>query len=585
MSDERGGWPSRREEPPADARWSEGEAGRDGPVGDTGETGDEARPGDEGETRPRSRASLRRRGATGLLVLALVGGAVLTSVLADQQAEGPPHVDVVVGDGVPATLYVPGELPEEGDAQLPDPGPPGERPPLVVVAHGFSGDRVMMSSFSRRVASAGYGVLAIDFRGHGENRNGFGAGRDGLLDDLRDAVDWAEDEPHVDASRLALVGHSMGADAALRFAQRDRRPDATIAISGGESLEGPRRPKNLLLLVASRDPGSIKEGASRVGDVLAGGELERGRVAGNTADGTAVARVEVGGNDHATILWSDEAVEATVAWADSVFEPSAAQARTGDPRVGTSGLYLLCVLVLLAGVGAAAGRLGPVLEEASRVGVGRGLLTLAVAMLVAMPFTAAGSQAGFLSLAAGAAIVTPFAVAGALALGMRAVLGRSGREVPGWLGGGRLLWDEVRGTLGPALLAFVAVYVLLAPLGLVFHRLVPTPERVVAWVGASLLFLPFFVAFELLVRRGGAVAGTLLGIAGRVLVLVLLYAGVALGLLPGIVIIYVPILAALFVGFEVFAAAAYAAGRNAVLIAVVSSAWLGWITAVTLPVG
>lgn len=579
MSDERGGWPSRREEPPAEARWTEDEAER----GEAADVREEPRPRDT-DAGARFRAAIRRRGKAGLLVLALVGGAVLASILADQQAEGPPHVDVVVGDGVPATLYVPGELPEEGDAELPDPGPPGERPPLVVVAHGFSGDRVMMSSFARRVASAGYGVLSIDFRGHGENRNGFGVGRDGLQDDLRDAVEWAGDEPHVDASSLALVGHSMGADAVLRFAQRDPRPDATIAISGGESIEGPRRPENVLLLVASRDPGSIKEGAARVGDVLAGGELERGRVVGSTAEGTAVARVEVGGNDHATILWSDEAVEATVSWVDSVFGRSS-DPSPGDPRVGTSGLYLLAALVLLAGIGVAAGRLGPALEEASRGGVGRGLLVLAVALLVAMPFTAAGSQTGFLSLAAGAAIVSPFAVAGVLALGTRAVLGRSGGVVPGWLGGGRSLWGEIRGSLGPALLAFVAVYVVLAPLGLVFHRLVPTPERVVAWVGASLLFLPFFVAFELLVRRGGAVAGSLLGVAGRVVVLVLLYAGVALGLLPGVVIIYVPILAALFVGFEVFAAAAYATGRNALLIAVVESAWLGWITAVTLPIG
>lgn len=540
---------------------------------------------EDGDARARFRALLRRRGAAALLVSALLAGGALAWLLAEGDRGGPPHVDVVVGQGVPGTLYVPGELPEEADLRLPDPGAPGERPPLVIVAHGFSADRVTMSSFARSMASAGYGVLTIDLRGHGENRNGFGAGRDGLLEDLRAAVDWAADETRVDGSRLALVGHSMGADAVLRFAQRDPRPDTVIAISGGESVEGPRRPENALFLLASRDPGSIKAGAERFADVLAGGELESGQVAGSTDEGTAVSRIVVDGTDHATILWSDEAVETVVTWADATFGRTSEEAGLRDPRVGTSGLYLLVALVLLAGLGAAAGRLAPVLPEVPRGGAGGGLLALAAVMVVAMPFTGAGGPVGFLSLAAGAAIVSPFAVAGGLALGGRALLGRSERGVPGWLGRDRAVAGDLRTSLVPALIAFAGVYAVLAPLGLVYHRLVPTPPRALAWVVASLLFLPFFIAFETLVRRGGPVAGTLLALAGRVLVLVLLYAGATLGLLPGVVIIYVPILAGLFVAFEVFAAVAYATGRNVLLIALVESAWLGWITAVTLPIG
>ncbi len=83
---------------------------------------------------------------------------------------GPPHVYVMLPGNEPATMYLPGP----GDpfyTQFPKPA--AERPPGVVLIHGFTGDRVLMSGLARRLADNGYGVLAIDVNGHGENRNPF----------------------------------------------------------------------------------------------------------------------------------------------------------------------------------------------------------------------------------------------------------------------------------------------------------------------------------------------------------------------------------------------------------------------------
>jgi len=44
---------------------------------------------------------------------------------------------------------------------------------------------------------------------------------------------------------------------------------------------------------------------------------------------------------------------------------------------------------------------------------------------------------------------------------------------------------------------------------------VPTPERLIAIVIASIILLPFFLSFELLVRRGGVAMSTTLGVIGR----------------------------------------------------------------------
>ena len=75
---------------------------------------------------------------------------------------------------IPATVY----LPEPGGSAgarevLLDPPPREERPPAIVVMHGFAGDRASMSGLSRRLAESGYAVLAFDAMGHGANRNPF----------------------------------------------------------------------------------------------------------------------------------------------------------------------------------------------------------------------------------------------------------------------------------------------------------------------------------------------------------------------------------------------------------------------------
>jgi dienelactone hydrolase len=70
---------------------------------------------------------------------------------------------------------------------------------------------------------------------------GLNAERDRLLTwskDLKRAVDYAEQRPDIDATRLAYYGISMGAVFAPTFVAVDPRYDAAILMSGGTS--GPR---------------------------------------------------------------------------------------------------------------------------------------------------------------------------------------------------------------------------------------------------------------------------------------------------------------------------------------------------------
>ena len=79
---------------------------------------------------------------------------------------GPVHVDLTLEGDIPATLYLPDRSSSE-TGHLAEPPPPELRPAAVVLAHGFSEDRLAMSGLARAMSRAGYAVLTLDFRGHG----------------------------------------------------------------------------------------------------------------------------------------------------------------------------------------------------------------------------------------------------------------------------------------------------------------------------------------------------------------------------------------------------------------------------------
>jgi dienelactone hydrolase len=517
------------------------------------------------------------------LVTCLVFGAAFllwvgaTVVLSRRERAGPFHADLEIAAGASATLYLP-EPAVPGSSTLPAPPPRGARPPALVLAHGFAADRILMSSLARRLCQSGYAVLAIDLRGHGANRIPFPDGRgrpDWLFQDLSLAVEYLRSSPYVDGSRIAVMGHSMGAAAALDFATRDSGIDGVVALSGGQSASGPYHPPNVLFLYGSGDPSWLRERAAGLAGRLAGIDpAEEGTTYGDVAHGTAVRLEEVPGADHLTILFSSSAADRALAWLDAIFRVDRSAGPSpdlSDGRLAPLAFAMTGALVLLVGVGMVCGRMAHRLDARPASGTGKGFATLAAGLLAALPVVAAGVPAAFLSLEVGDVVVSLLAVAGGLVLCLEA------------LRGSRLPGRELRLALSPGGVGFAGVYLLCMPLGLVGHRIAPTAWRFFAAAAAAVLLLPFFLAFESNLRRGGLVRATLSGVGGRILVIAVLVLGVWFGVVPGVVLLLLPMLVILSVLFEIFACGVYAASGNWLVIAITESVWFAWLAATVLP--
>lgn len=501
--------------------------------------------------------------------------------LARLEYGGPPHVELMLEGEVPATFYLPPD-PQQGPNSrwgLAEPTP-GEKPAAVVLAHGFAGDRASLSTLARSMAHAGYAVLVIDMRGHGANRNSFARGRGTdafLLEDIGTAVDFLRTSPRVDGNRIAVGGHSMGAGASLAYGGHDPGIDGLLLISGGWGLEGPHRPSNVLFLVAAEDPARIRERAGVVANQLAGDEyLEHGKTLGDLTRGSGVRLASVEGTGHVDIVRSPGAVAEVVGWLDAIYGVErAAAAPVVDARLEALGLGFLALLLVMPGIGGLVGRLSPHVAERPASGAFGRLAIFGAVLLFTLPLVALGEPGVLLGLAVADGVVAQFFYAGVillagLALGNR--LGLAARV-------GR--WNLA---VAAAVVGMLAIYALLTPLGVAFHRMSLTPERALLGLLAALALFPFTLASNSLLRRGSAWVATLTVLLGRALLVVVLGIGIAMEIVPGVVALMLPMLAGFFVFFELVGVPVYVGSRNVVTVALLEALWLAWIFAAILPV-
>lgn len=117
--------------------------------------------------------------------------------------------------------------------------------PLVIMSHGYPGNRFLLSHFGENLASKGYVVAAIDhFESTYDNRLGFASTLANRAPDQLFVLDALADIEGdlvgiIDAERSAIIGYSMGGYGALISAGAGLSPAATASgFAPPEALAG-----------------------------------------------------------------------------------------------------------------------------------------------------------------------------------------------------------------------------------------------------------------------------------------------------------------------------------------------------------
>jgi len=124
--------------------------------------------------------------------------------------------------------------------------PPSGRARPVILLHGFTGSKSeagrLYTDLARVLCGAGYAVLRFDYRGHGDSPLPFEEfSIPKAVEDAQSAIEYVKGLGGVDASRLALVGLSMGGGVAVKVAAG--RDDVAALVLLAPALDWPELTK------------------------------------------------------------------------------------------------------------------------------------------------------------------------------------------------------------------------------------------------------------------------------------------------------------------------------------------------------
>jgi pimeloyl-ACP methyl ester carboxylesterase len=374
---------------------------------------------------------------------------------------------------------------------------------VVILCHGFAGSQQMMLPFATTLARNGYTVVTFDFPGHGRNRaplaggvTDYDASGRALTAALETVATFARGLPGTDG-RLLLLGHSMGADIAVRHAEAHRDVEATVGVSLFSIGVTTDSPRNLLIVDGALEPGFIRDEGFRLVGLAAGGHAEDRMTYGRFADGTARRIALSPGVEHIGVIYSVDSMAEALAWMNR------ATGRDGSGFLDRRGPWLA---LLFGGILALAWPLSHLLPQAvalARVSLLSWPRILLVALVPAVltPLVLWQIPVSFLELYLGDYISLHFGLFGLLTLAAVRLVRRAEPKPP------RPPIDH-----GRLAVAFVAASVFcVAAIAVPTDRFItsywPTPERLTAlpflWAGMLL----YFGSDEYFTRRAGARRG------------------------------------------------------------------------------
>lgn len=111
------------------------------------------------------------------------------------------------------------------------PSDPKEPAPAVVVIHGWGANAEFMLPFALGFQQIGFATLLLDARNHGRSDSDTFSSLPRFAEDLEHGFEWLVSRNEVDPKRIALLGHSVGAGAALLLASRRSDVAAIVSIS------------------------------------------------------------------------------------------------------------------------------------------------------------------------------------------------------------------------------------------------------------------------------------------------------------------------------------------------------------------
>ena len=175
---------------------------------------------------------------------------------------------------------------------------PARTAPAVVLVHMLTRSHAEWDLAAQALNVSGFGVLALDLRGHGAsagNSSALGA----MQQDVQAGLDWLKTRPEVIANRLGIAGASLGAALAPMVAAIDPAVRSIALLSPSGEYRGLRceasmrkfteRAGAVMLVASTGDPYALR--TAHHFEALGTGPRDLRIVDGTNAHGTALLAI------------------------------------------------------------------------------------------------------------------------------------------------------------------------------------------------------------------------------------------------------------------------------------------------------
>ena len=118
--------------------------------------------------------------------------------------------------------------------------PPARPAPAIVLVHMLTRSHREWDVAAQALNAAGFAVLALDLRGHGDSSGSYASALGSMQQDVQAAIEWAKLRPEVLPGHLGIAGASLGASLAVIAAAADPAVRSVVLLSPGGDYRGVR---------------------------------------------------------------------------------------------------------------------------------------------------------------------------------------------------------------------------------------------------------------------------------------------------------------------------------------------------------
>ena len=175
---------------------------------------------------------------------------------------------------------------------------PARLAPAVLLVHMLTRSHAEWDLTAQALNASGFGVLALDLRGHGASEGSI-SGLGSMQQDVQAALDWLKTRPDVLSNRLGITGASLGATLAVLVAAADPAVRSIALLSPAAEYRGLRceaamrrfaeRSGAVMLVASTGDPYALR--SAHHFEAMGTGSRDLRVVDGTNAHGTSLLNV------------------------------------------------------------------------------------------------------------------------------------------------------------------------------------------------------------------------------------------------------------------------------------------------------